>query len=62
MTIRHQREGTYISNQVRMLACHLTSKYCKYFLIVTGKILKEKESTSLVIRKNKKSLPLKKMR
>jgi hypothetical protein len=41
MTIGYQREGTYISNQVRMYACHLTSKYCKYFLIVTGKILNE---------------------
>jgi len=39
MMMEHRRGGTYISNQVRMHACHLTSKYCIYFLFVAGKIL-----------------------
>ena len=31
MTMEHQRGGeTYISNQVRMYACHLTFKHCTY--------------------------------
>ena len=38
-----KRGGTYISNQVRMHACHLTSKkkknICTYFWIFTGKSL-----------------------
>jgi hypothetical protein len=33
--------GAYISNQVRMHACHPTLNDCIYFLIVTGKILNE---------------------
>jgi hypothetical protein len=37
--MEHRRGGTYISNQVRMHACHLTSKHCIYFLFVTGKSL-----------------------
>jgi len=37
--MEHQRGGTYISNQVRMHACHLTSKHCINFLFVAGKIL-----------------------
>ena len=37
--MEHRRGGTYISNQVRMHACHLTSKHCIYFLLVAGKIL-----------------------
>ena len=36
MTMDHQRGGgTYISNQVRMHACHLTSKHCTYLWFVT---------------------------
>jgi hypothetical protein len=30
MTMKHQRGGTYISNQVRMHACHLTLKHCTH--------------------------------
>jgi len=30
MIMEHQRGGPYISNQVRMHACHLTSKHCTY--------------------------------
>ena len=30
MTMEHQRGGTYISNQVRMHACHLTSNHCTH--------------------------------
>jgi hypothetical protein len=30
MTMEHQKRGTYISNQVRMHACHLTSKHCTH--------------------------------
>jgi hypothetical protein len=46
-----KRGGTYILNQVRMHACHLTSKHCTYFLIVPGKSSmksskKKKESLS----------------
>jgi len=37
--MEHRRGGTYISNQVRMHACHLMSKHCIYFLFVVGKIL-----------------------
>jgi hypothetical protein len=33
MTMEHQRGGTYISNQVRMHACHLTSKHCTHIFI-----------------------------
>ena len=41
MTMDHQRGGTYISNQVRMHACHLTLKHYTYFLFcfVARKIL-----------------------
>ena len=35
MTMDHQRGGTYISHQVRMHACHLTSKHCTYLWFVT---------------------------
>jgi hypothetical protein len=42
MAKEHQRGGTYISNQVRMHACHLTSKHSTHiFWIVTWKILNE---------------------
>jgi hypothetical protein len=42
MTMEHQRRGAYISNQVRMHACHLTSKQLHiYFLFVTGKSSKK---------------------
>jgi len=34
--MEHQRGGTCISNQVRIQACHLTSKHCIYFWFVTG--------------------------
>jgi len=37
--MEHWRGGTYMSNQVRMHACHLTSKHCIYFWSVAGKIL-----------------------
>jgi hypothetical protein len=37
--MEHRRRETYISNQVRMHACHLTSKHCIYFLFVIGKSL-----------------------
>jgi hypothetical protein len=30
--MKHQRGGTYISNQVRMDACHLISKHCTHIL------------------------------
>jgi hypothetical protein len=43
MTMEHQRGGTYISNQVRMHACHLTSKHCTHIFICYRKILKKKE-------------------
>jgi hypothetical protein len=42
--------GTYISNQVRMHTCHLTSKHCIYFWIVTGK--SSMKSSKIVDRKN----------
>jgi len=42
--------GTYISNQVRMHACHLTSKHCAYFWVVTGK--SSMKSSKIVDRKN----------
>jgi hypothetical protein len=42
MTMEHQRGGTYISNQVRMHACHLTSKHCTHIFICYRKILKKK--------------------
>jgi hypothetical protein len=53
MMMEHQRGGTYISNQVRMHACHPTSNHCIYFWIVTGKILKER---IIELMKAKKSL------
>jgi len=49
------KRGGYISSQIRMHACHLTSKHYIYFLFVAGKILnvvqqdwgpKKKESLS----------------
>ena len=42
--------GAYISNQVRMHACHLTSKHCAYFWVVTGK--SSMKSSKIVDRKN----------
>jgi len=33
--MEHRRGGTYISHQVRMHACHLTSKHCTYLWFVT---------------------------
>jgi len=42
--------GTYISNQVRMHACHLTSKHCAYFWVVTEK--SSMKSSKIVDRKN----------
>jgi len=50
MMMDHQRGGTYISNQVRMHTCHLTSKHCIYFGIVTGK--SSMKSSKIVDRKN----------
>jgi len=41
MTMEHQREGTYISNKVRIHACHPTLNHYTYFWFVTGKILNE---------------------
>jgi hypothetical protein len=48
MTMEHRRGGTYISNQVRMHACHLISKHCTHIFICYRKILKKKK------KKNKK--------
>jgi hypothetical protein len=52
--------GTYISNQVRMHACHLTSKHCTYFWVVTGrssmkssKIVDKERIIELMITKNR---------
>jgi len=52
MTMEHQRGGTYISNQVRMHACHLTSKHCTHIFICYRKILKKKAKENK--RKQKK--------
>jgi hypothetical protein len=41
MTMKHRRGGTYISNHIRMHACHLTSKHCTYIFICYRKILKK---------------------
>ena len=41
MMMEHQRGGTYISNQVRMHACHLTLKHCTHIFIRYRKILNE---------------------
>jgi hypothetical protein len=57
MTMEHQRGGTYISNQVRMHACHLTSKHCTHIFIRYRKILKkkkEKKSPARLKEKEKK--------
>jgi hypothetical protein len=44
MIIEHQRGGIYISNQVRMHACHLTSKHCTHiFDLLQKKILNKVE-------------------
>jgi hypothetical protein len=45
--MEHQRGGTYISNQVRMHACHLTSKHCTHIFICYRKILKKKSPARL---------------
>jgi hypothetical protein len=64
MTMKHRRGGAYISNQVRMHACHLTSKHCTHIFICYRKILKkkqkkgkrererERESIELIIKEN----------
>jgi hypothetical protein len=55
--MEHQRGGTYISNQVRMHACHLTSKHCTHIFIRYRKILKkkkEKKSPARLKEKKKK--------
>ena len=60
MTMEHQRGGTYISNQVRMHACHLTSKHCTYLWFVTerslmksSKIVHKERIIELMIIKNR---------
>ena len=54
MTMEHQRrEGTYISKQVRMHACHLTSKHCTHIFIRYRKILNRKgRIIELIIKEN----------
>jgi hypothetical protein len=54
MTMEHQREGTHISNQVRMHACHLTSKHCTHIFICYRKILKKKKSSKIEKKRKKK--------
>jgi hypothetical protein len=51
MTMEHQRRGTYIPNQVRMHACHLTSKHC----IIVFELLQEKSSmrSSKIVEKER---------
>jgi hypothetical protein len=60
MTMEHQRRGTYISNKVRMHACHLTTKHCTYLWFVTGrssikssKIMDKERIIELMITKNR---------
>jgi len=46
--MEHQRGGTYISNQVRMHACHLTSKHCTHIFICYRNILKKKKKKRII--------------
>jgi hypothetical protein len=57
--MEHRRGGTYISNQVRMHACHLTSKHCTYLWFVTerssmksSKIVDKERIIELIITEN----------
>jgi uncharacterized radical SAM superfamily protein len=56
MTMEHRRGGTYISNQVRMHACHLTSKHCTHIfyrkIIKKKKQKKQKKIIELIIKEN----------
>jgi hypothetical protein len=54
--MEHRRGGTYISNQVRMQVCHLTSKHCIYFWFVAGKILNVVQQDWEKKRKEKREL------
>jgi len=49
--MEHQRRGTYIPNQVRMHACHLTSKHCT----IVFELLQEKSSmrSSKIVEKER---------
>jgi len=61
MTIKHQRKGTYITNQVRMHACYLTSEHCIIVFELlqekssmrSNKIVKKERSIALMITKNR---------
>jgi hypothetical protein len=61
MTIKHQRKGTYMTNQVRMHACHLTSEHCTIVFELlqekssmrSNKIVKKERSIVLMITKNR---------
>jgi hypothetical protein len=58
--MKHQRKGTYIPNQVRMHACHLTSKHCTIVFellqekssIRSSNIVEKERSIALMITKN----------
>jgi hypothetical protein len=60
MMMEHQRRGTYIPNQVRMHACHLTSKHCTIVFELlqekssmrSSKIVEKERSIALMITKN----------
>ena len=60
MMMDHQRGGTYISHQVRMHACHLTSKHCTYLWFVTerssmksSKVVDKERIIELMMTKNR---------
>jgi hypothetical protein len=54
MTMEHQKGGTYISNQVRMHACHLSSKHCTHIFIRYRKNSQKKSPARLKEKKKKK--------
>jgi hypothetical protein len=58
MTMKHRRGGAYISNQVRMHACHLTSKHCTHIFICYKKILKKKTKKRKKREREKKIIEL----
>jgi hypothetical protein len=61
MMMEHQRRGTYIPNQVRMHAWHLTSKHCTIVFELlqekssmrSSKIVEKERSIVLMITKNR---------